>query len=626
MTNGNAGQAALVETIRAALVGAKPEDAIAKLSRLLSNSAIDVPSRPQLGDLDALPNGAAVTALLSELAVGSGPDGSTTGTGPRMTWTNQLANQKAQPLQLASATSLMAAGDPTSLVSLLAAAASSGSLARALGSGHSYSDVATSPDWLIDTHGLSRLSDPSTPIAGQLSAAMLRSKLQLAVEPVTFSAYDPEANRALIEMEAGVTIRALNPQLDARGVGLMNMGGYDGQTIAGVISTSTHGSGIAIGPFSDMVQSLVLATTSPYPGATKGGASGSGNPHVFLYRIEPTAGITNPATYDDPNIALLQDDDTFRAVICGMGCFGVIYSVVLEVMQQYWLTETRSLLTLAQLLPQLAPTSDGGLPPLLANNRHVEALIQPYPISIGSGVVTMDPQKMRSYDGDFLCLLTVRNIAPKPATPPKPRPTMADWVAKLLSVALHIEPTLTPYALDVSIATLVDQSYVNASYAIFDLGLAGDVGIATEIGFSVDTPSGAYTDANFLAAIDTIHLTAQRARLSGAQYQTSPFSLRFVAASNAHLSMMQGRRTAMIELDLLTGTLGTEEILYRYQESVRALGARPHWGLEFDVLTGGPLESLYPELSKWLTAYRALNATGTFRNRFTTRMGFDLAP
>lgn len=615
----------LIEQIRSILASQPRDEAVAALEPLLSH--VDAPPDVGLKDLDALPNGAAVVAALKELAVGSGPDGSTSGVGARSTWANQLANQTAQPLQITRATSLMDGGDATSLVALLSAASSAGNLARAIGSGHSYSDVATTPDCMIDTHGLNRIGCPDQPIAGQLDASMLMDgALPLALSPVAFPSYDPARNLALVEMEGGITLRTLNPLLDARNVGLKNMGGYDGQTMVGAISTSTHGSGIGLQPFPDMVRSLVLATTGTYAGTTVGGEQGSGSADVRLYRIEPSAGITDPDRYQDPHIALVQDDDCFQSVVCGMGCFGVIYSVVLEVMQRYWLKETRSILTLGQLMTQLAPDpqNPGAVPDLLADHRHVEALIQPYPIA-GCSVVDFDPDDPAANRDDFLCLLTVRDIVPEPTDKPKPRPAMPDWVARLLSIALHLEPAFTPFAVDISLATLVDEGYVNASHAVFDLGLAGGVGVATEIGFSLEGDAGAYTDANFRAAIDTIHRNAQRARVAGEQYQTSPFSLRFVAASDAHLSMMQGQRTAMIEMDLLTGTLGTEEILYRYQTSVRALGARPHWGLEFDVLTGSGdrLASLYPMLGKWLATYRQLNAAGTFVNRFSTRMGFD---
>ena len=39
------------------------------------------------------------------------------------------------------------------------------------------------------------------------------------------------------------------------------MGGYDGQTVGGVISTATHGSGLRFGPITDDLRSLDVVTS-----------------------------------------------------------------------------------------------------------------------------------------------------------------------------------------------------------------------------------------------------------------------------------------------------------------------------------------------------------------------------
>jgi len=140
-------------------------------------------------------------------------------------------------------------------------------------------------------------------------------------------------NNRLIEVGGGITIKELNNKLDERELGLINMGGYNAQTIVGVISTSTHGSGIKLVPFCDMVRSIVIAVTGKY--------QGQGDSDVNFFRIEPTNGITNPKKYKSSKIILIQDDDCFYSVCCSMGCFGVIYSVVLEVRNKYYLKEKR---------------------------------------------------------------------------------------------------------------------------------------------------------------------------------------------------------------------------------------------------------------------------------------------
>src|SRR5207253_7967672 len=96
---------------------------------------------------------------------------------------------------------------------------------------------------------------------------------------------------SLFETEAGIRVRDLNDALWNAGLGLVNMGGYDGQTMAGVISTSTHGSGITFGPLASQVESLTLVTAN---GKT--------------YRIEPAGGITDPARWAvrHPDIELKQ--------------------------------------------------------------------------------------------------------------------------------------------------------------------------------------------------------------------------------------------------------------------------------------------------------------------------------
>src|SRR4029453_11323194 len=98
-----------------------------------------------------------------------------------------------------------------------------------------------------------------------------------------------------------------------------------------------------------------------------------------------------------------------------------------------------------------------------------------------------------------------------------------------------------------------------------------DAGFAAEVGFSLQDEAGNYTSQHFKAAIDRIHRIGQRALQQGDQYQTSPFSLRFVKESSAHLSMMNGRNTAMIEMDMVTGTYAGPEVMYRYETSMYAL-------------------------------------------------------
>src|SRR5215467_7966137 len=427
----------------------------------------------------------------AELVAGElGPDQN----GPRQTWKNQLANQVVQPLFVFYPRSLNDPADDQSIAAILERALSTGSLVKAAGSGHSYSDVATTPDFFINTHGLDRPADRVNPIAGQLKREELRSTLPLALSPISWPNYDPKNNRALFETEAGITIRNLNQSLESRNLGLMNMGGYDGQTIIGATSTSTHGSGITLGPFPDMVRSLVLATTGTWDGKTFGGKDPQNG--VALYRIEPADGITDPKIYSDPVIQLIQDDDCFRAVICSMGCFGVIYSVVFEVMQMYWLEENRTLTTLRDVIEQLRPNphNPDHLPDALIHIRNFEVIVHPYPMKDGE-VVEMDPaESAETYYPYFQCLITARNIVQRPDNifgSSGHRNIIAQFLSQfnftfeVLVAVFNWFPSIIPEAISLSIPGLVDTNYINRSFDIYDLGLNQDAGFATEIGFAL---------------------------------------------------------------------------------------------------------------------------------------------
>lgn len=555
--------------------------------------------------------------------------------GMHQTWVNQIANQTVNPLYYFKPVSLLQPGveDITSIVGILQRSLSTGNTVKAAGSGHSYSNVATTPDFFIDTHALNRVADRGNPIRGQLTQNILKAgSLMLADEPTNWPDYNPEANRALFETEAGIKICDLNNALCNRGVGLMNMGGYDGQTIMGAISTSTHGSGITLPPFPDMLRSLVLVTTGKWNGTTiSGGADHKG---VYIYRIEPSNGITDPTRYNDPDIALIQDDDCFNSVICNMGCMGVVYSIVLEVMQKYWLSETRTITTLDKVMAMLSSSagSPGALPTALVGTRNLEVLVHPYPMK-GLEVVEMDPTKpAETYYPYFKCLVTERHIVPEGTVSPDTKPR--DFLVQLMSLfklsfevtvtLLNTFPKLTPAIINTALSGLTDQNYVQIYWKIYDLGLNGDAGFATEIGFALEDGHGGYTNQNFKAAVDKIHRIAQNARINGEQYQTSPFSLRFVKSSNAHLSMMQGINTCMIEMDMITGTYGGPEIMMRYQNNMYDIGGRPHWGLEFDNLSGANnmIGNMYPKLNTWMAVYNQFNSKGTFNNRFTDRVGF----
>jgi hypothetical protein len=475
----------------------------------------------------------------------------------RQTWENCTGNQVVQPLGYFRPTSL------DDLRQIVQQARASNSKVKAIGSGHSFSDITLTTDFLIDTHGLNHTLP--------LEAELLKDGI-------------PSGN--LFKTECGIIIQDLNDTLDQKGLGLINMGGYDGQTIAGVISTSTHGSGITLGALSSAVVSLVLLTADNK-----------------LIQIEPANGITDPAKFKNahPEIELKQDDDWFHSVAVSMGCMGIIYAVTLQVRERYWLTETRQLSTWDQVKQEI---QDGAV---LRDNRHYEVAVNPYPVN-----------------GHHSCLVTKRNEtkSQESANPFKERNIFSDLVPRLpgateaLLFLFDQYPQLTPSILDSAMKELVDDGYVNVSYHVLNLGGANYISAySSEIAFPVTAS---------VQAAENMFEIAEQNRAAGNLYHTSPISLRFVKQSEDYLSMQYGQDTCMIEIPMINGTIGGKEILKRYEAALYKFGGRPHWGqMNYLASDRKLLNSMYPQFQKWLAVYADLNSSHMFDNSFTDRCGFS---
>ena len=580
-------------------------------------------------------------------------------TGTHKRWENQIANQIVEPLEYLKPSNLGAVYD------ILIRADKNKLGVRAAGSGHSYSDVATTPDLFIDTHSLNAVASESSPIAGQLRQEDIKPEWQAAtmkakwkpmpdVPPVEVdSSMDDimavrevaENNTLLVETESGIKLRDLNKKLNAMDLGLPNMGGYDGQTLIGAISTSTHGSGIDLGPFPEMIRSIVIATTGKWNGTV---ISGSSSGPVNFYRIERTNGITDPDKYKQNqsqyrnsglDIQLIQDDDCFEAVMVTMGTMGVIYSVVVEVMQFYYMTETREKFPMDHVMKSLEPDPNDPkkIPAILRRYRNYGLMVSPYPMD-GNDVIDMAPGTPTSdYYKHIESTDYKRNITQPPINgesedkEDKPRnPINAilgqfELSFKILVVILNLVPKLAPRIIKGSLNGMTDRNYVRKYQDIYTTGISGKAGFAMEIGFPVQDKDGNYTDVHLKAALDRIFEVAQTARLEGDQFQTSPFAIRFVKSSKANMSMMNGVDTVMLELDMVAGSYAGQEVVNRIQHHLYDLGGRPHWGLEFDQLTGNNdlLTQMYPEYPKWKKVYDQFNAKGTFNNATTNRLGLS---
>lgn len=137
------------------------------------------------------------------------------------TWRNWAGNQIAHPQSIESPRNV------TELAAVVAEASARGQKVKAVGSGHSFTSAAVTDGRMIRLDNLSGISHVD------------RTKNQVTVG-------------------AGTRLSDLNTLLHAEGLALANLGDIAYQTVAGAISTSTHGTGTALTGLAGQVVAMTL--------------------------------------------------------------------------------------------------------------------------------------------------------------------------------------------------------------------------------------------------------------------------------------------------------------------------------------------------------------------------------
>jgi L-gulonolactone oxidase len=187
----------------------------------------------------------------------------------------------------------------------LARAGERGSRVRAIGSGHSFSDIACSDGTQLSLDGLADVIDVDS--AG-----------------------------GLVRVQGGITINALSRSLDEHGLALENLGDIDVQSIAGAISTGTHGTGARLANIPSQVAELKLVLAD-------------GSTLVCSAEREP---------------------EVFRAARVGLGALGVIAEVTLRCVPAFTLCGIDAPAPLEQTLARFEQLALG--------NDHFEFFVFPY--------------------------------------------------------------------------------------------------------------------------------------------------------------------------------------------------------------------------------------------------------
>lgn len=489
----------------------------------------------------------------------------------RFKWRNRFGNKEVEPL------ATFKVRDLYDIIQAVQQAEADQVNIKAFGGGYSFSEVAMSKDYMIDTRDMDRILD--------LDPQTLRANVK-----------DPSK---LIYVESGITLQKLNRYLEfEKDLALPNGGGYSQQTLGGTLSTSTHGSGINFGPYNEQVEAIEIV---------------AGNAKV--YRIERKNGPTDPAAFKKIKrklpVTLVQNDQWFNAVNVNLGCMGVVYAYIIRTVDSFWLTEVREKCTWEQTKDYLLYkniTKD--------KNRYIGFYINPH-------------TRMKKGKRERFCVVSRKNIAtdiPVAWSNKRRRNLLTDLAAsmpllyKTLQFFTGLFPKLTPWLMDVSLSSLIDDQYTDKGYkALMSMGPAlPSPAYASELSLEIRK------DNSHIKALEEIfNESARRAKL-GNVYQGGLIAVRVVKKDDSYLSMAYGRNTMTIESLMLDNTMGGKEILYSYEKAVRKHKGRPHWGMLNDVNGKEAIEHLYGKLPliKWEEVRKKMDPRSTFGGSILRKMNF----
>jgi hypothetical protein len=560
------------------------------------------------------------------------------------------------------------------VVDIIRHASAAGREVRACGSGWSFSDIMVTTDYLVDTNrlrGVARLSQgrhswtrgvlaatpgTATPPAQFGNTRILPDGLRDAVIGT---------NRRFAWVGAGTTIKELytmlgspsgetgSPGAPARaGWALPTMGGASGQTLAGAISTGTHGGDFDQPPIADMVRAIHMVA----PDGQLLWIEGAGD-RAITDRTKMLAGLVGV-----PPGNLRYDDTWFDAVLVSLGAMGVICSYVIELVDQYGLSEHVHETTWARIKPHLesgeiftTTTFDAGQRPWIDSHPATAGRRpQGLGIFINTYRLSYDPRSPAYHDRRVMLVTHARSPRPDPEHQRPAGP--CDLIQALNQSALigEFEHTDDPAQLREIIDRLLDSLRDPAgtagypvAYSVLDTTSSTDRPPVLSIEIAVTTAGNQhvrFVDHLFRIFDDTMDELRLR---HGAARFAGGFNLRFTRPTSALLGMQHPTSTSAserfchIEIIVMreqwrTGRPGpgagghdytknemenyTEVWTDRFERATSGFGARLHWGQLSR--TGQHDPHRYRDYDQWLAVRNALTRNGairTFDNAFTRR-------
>jgi L-gulono-1,4-lactone dehydrogenase len=410
---------------------------------------------------------------------------------------------------------------------------------RALGSGHSFTPVAATDGLALDLSGWTGIVAADT-------------------------------RTGTVTVRSGTTLRELNAALGGLGLAMANLGDIDAQTLAGALSTGTHGTGARLGGLATQVEALDLVL-----------ADGS---------LVTCSATTRP--------------ELFAAARVGLGALGVITTVTLRCVPSFTLAADERPVPVDEVIEQFDS--------LAAANDHFEFYWFPY----GRNALVKRNNRVAPAGQ------TPAGAGPPPAAgaglPPPPRDPVAMpgwrrfWEFEVMENAGfgtlcrigRAAPRLVPALNRFSSAALSTRSYTDVCHRVF-----------------VTPRRVRFVESEY--AVPRESVTGVLAELRRAVPRLAdpvmfPVEVRVAAADDIWLSTGYGRDTGYIAIHQYVG-LPYRAYFETFESIVAGVAGRPHWG-KLHSLDAERLRPLYPRFDDFRRVRAEVDPEARFGNSYLTRV------
>jgi L-gulonolactone oxidase len=445
-------------------------------------------------------------------------------------WTNWAGNQRCSPARILRPTSR------PEVQEIVAATTAAGRQVTVPGSGHSFTAAAVTDGVMLDVAGLSGV------IEADLSSG-------------------------LVKVAAGTVLADLNRELDRLGLAMANLGDIDRQTIAGAISTGTHGTGRNMPNLPAQVEAIDLVTANGELLVLEGaGLEGGG--------LEG-AGLGTEAD------AVARDAGLLRAARIAIGSLGVITAVTLSTVPAFNLHRSDFPMPLEEVLADF----DG----LAAGNDHFEFFVFPYTDTALTIRRNRSERRAapRSRTNRFVGDVVVENV-----------------LGDLALRATGLLPSVIPRTARFSARFMSQAEQIDVSHRCF----ANYRTIRfNEMEYAVPREHGTEALSRVLDLIREEKMPL-----------AMPIECRVVPADDSLIGPNSGRDSVYIAVHHHV----TQEWQPYFREIERifdSYGGRPHWG-KHHFKSAAELAPLYPQWDEFAAIRDCLDPARTFTNEYVRRV------